>query len=154
MPGFVAPNSVAVNTGTDLVLLHVYNVAGTRRPRVNTLVIGPDSVTPADNSAVFQLTRTTTAGTTPTGTVVVSPNDTQDAAACVGNQGTYATPPTHAAAGALGLLIGLNMRANYQWYANIGREKIGINAANNGIALVSVSANTAYGVRAALEWEE
>ena len=154
MAGFVIPNTVGVTNGTDLVLLHLYNVAGTVRPKVNTLVIGPDAVTPQDRSAVYQLTRTTPAGTTPTGTVVVSPNDTLTIAACVGNQGSYATPPTHNAAGALGLAIPLNMRANYQWYANIGREKFGIAAANNGIALVSVLADVAFGVRSSIEWEE
>jgi hypothetical protein len=116
MPGYVIPNSVAVTNGTDLVILHLYQTGATIRPAVNTLVIGPDSsVAPNDYSAVYQLTRTTTAGTTPTGTVVVSPNDTLTVPVAIGNQGSYATPPTHSAAGALGLVIGLNFRANYQW---------------------------------------
>ena len=154
MPGFVIPNSVAVTNGTDLVILHLYQTGNTVRPAVNTLIIGPDSsVAPNDYSAVYQLTRTTTAGTG-TGTVVVSPNDTVSVPVCIGNQGAFSPVPTHSQAGALGLVIGLNFRANYQWYANIGREKYGIPTANNGIALVSVRASTAFPCMASIEWTE
>jgi hypothetical protein len=149
MSGFTAITTADVTLASVKTVLSMIGAA-TVRLSCNTIVIGPGNITPADNTAVYQLRRFTADGT---GTAVTpQPNDPPSAPLGTAKY-NYTVEPTNTA-GAILLQIGLNMRANYQWYANISREKIVPATSGNGFGLHCFLANTPYPVTATLEWSE
>jgi hypothetical protein len=110
--------------------------ASTARARVYDVIVG-SVATPADNCAKFQFQRSTTAGTTPTTTLVGQALDAADPAAVTTcGQGTWATPPVLTASAFL-LQWSQNQRATFRWVAAPMGEILLPATAANGIALMN-----------------
>ena len=126
--------SVAHQTaaGTDLPII---NLTGSAAVRCNLchLILGSDP-TPADVAGEFVVDRTTDAGTGGTA-LTENPLDPLTVAATVaGVGGTFSAAPTDTANSNL-LMIALNQRATFTWWAREGFELISTATSANGLML-------------------
>ena len=105
--------------------------AATIRPRLYYLTIGA-SATPADQANNMQVLRSTAAGTS----TAVTPQaiDPGDPAALASAGSNHTLEPTYTA-GSIMLSFSFNSRANFQWYANPGKEIVVPATAANGLGL-------------------
>ncbi len=118
--------------GTDLPIVNCTGSA-TVRMAFSHLILGTDG-TPADVAAEFVVDRTTDAGIGGTALTenTLDPLSAANLVACVG--GTFGTPPADTANSNL-LMIGLNQRATFTWWAREGFEFYSILTSANGLML-------------------
>ena len=118
--------------GTDLPIMNCTGSA-TVRMALCHLVLGTDG-TPADVAAEFVVDRTTDAGIGGTALTenALDPLSPAASVACVG--GTFGTAPTDTANSNL-LMIGLNQRATFTWWAREGFELYSILTSANGLMI-------------------
>lgn len=118
--------------GTDLPIVNCTGSA-TVRAALSHLIIGSDA-TPADVAAEFVVDRTTDAGIGGTALTenALDPLSAAALVACVG--GTFGTAPTDTANSNL-LMIPLNQRATWTWWAREEFELYSILTAANGLML-------------------
>ena len=100
------------------------------------LTVG-SAATPADQAHNLQVNRTTAAGTSTA--VTPRPLDPAEGAAVTTAGENHTAEPTKTADLVL-LSISVNQRANFQWYANPGREIVAPDTSANGLALLFVVA--------------
>ncbi len=97
------------------------------------------STTPADQQMLFQVQKTTTAGTSTS--VTPEPLDVDDRVAICTAGKTFTAEPTYS--GVPFIDIGLNQRSTFRWVARPGGELICSSAANAGImGKVAVTSGT------------
>jgi hypothetical protein len=145
--GVSGPNASGAATKTGATVV----ASATVRPRVYEAIIG-NSATPADQAALYALTRFTaagTAGSSPT-PIAVDPGDV----AAVATAGiTHSAEPTYAATDLL--QIPLNQRATHRWVAwQPGYELMAPATAANGIGARLVSASASLASNFNLFWYE
>ena len=107
-----------------------------KRHKLYYLTIG-SAATPADQANNMQVNRTTAPGTATA--VTPRPLDPAEGAAVTTAGENQTVEPTKTADLVL-LSFSFNSRANFQWYANPGREVVAPDTASNGLALVFVVA--------------
>ena len=132
----VAAYSVVGQQGTpattDAGVVGVVMDSGlTVRPRIFDLIVA-SSASAADNSASFELTRGTTAGTATTVAPILL--DPAEAGPVADGRDAYTTNPTHAAEDIV-LQFALNQRATFRWVAAPGSEFVLPATANNCLFL-------------------
>jgi hypothetical protein len=108
--------------------------------------------TPADQAALYAITRFTAAGTSAASPPTPNPVDPADIAAIATVGWTHSAEPTYAAADLLQLP--LNQRASFRYVCNPGYEYVAPATAANGIGLRLVSATTAMVEYGTLLWME
>jgi len=111
--------------------------SGMRRIKIYDLDFGSEA-TPADVAILWQLQRSTTAGTS-TG-VTPQALDPADAAAAALAGTTFTADPT-LTANAFPLSIPLNQRASFRWVAAPGSEIVIPATASNGVAIRTPTLN-------------
>jgi len=114
----------------------------TVRPAVYDLVLS-NFATPADNSAQWQVRRSTAAGTSTA--VTPSPLDSGDPASTTVAGQTHTVEPTYTASVFL-LDVAVNQRATFRWVAAPNSEFVVPATASNGIGIQCVAVN-AFGKR-------
>lgn len=123
----------SVTNTANTVLINTNNAGATLKHAWLDIILGGGAVTPADNSARVLILRTSTAGTTPTGTITPSPLDpTDDAATTAAYNGTYGAAPT---TGVQLLTLPINQRVTVRWIAAPGEEIWSPVTANAGLCL-------------------
>jgi hypothetical protein len=146
--------SVAHQTpaGTDLPIINLTGSAAIRC-KIAHLILGSDA-TPADVAGEFVIDRTTDAGTGGTALTENALDPLTVAATGAGVGGTFSAAPTDTANSNL-LMIGLNQRATFQWWANPGYELMSVATAANGLMLncTGMSSGTPN-MNATLLWDE
>lgn len=138
--------------GTDLPIINATGSA-TVRLALCHLILGSDA-TPADVAGEFVIDRTTDAGIGGTALTenALDPLSPTASVACVG--GTFGTAPTDTANSNL-LMIPLNQRATFTWWAREGFELYSILTSANGLMLncTGMSSGTPN-MNATLHWFE
>ena len=140
------PNASGSATKTGVALIASASV----RPRLFDLII-VNSATPADQAALYAVTRFTavgTAGSSPT----PSPNDPADVAAVATVGISHSAEPTYSAVDLL--QIPLNQRASFRFVASPGYELVAPATANNGLGSRLVSATAALASNFQAQWFE
>src|SRR5262249_23838948 len=156
MAVYTIPFQSTTTPATGVPLWVINNGNTTMQFKINTCVIGPGPITPVDQSQDLEVVRTATAAPTGGSTTIYSLNPASVAAIA---------PGKYAANSALtvGTLtftdilyrIGLHMRANFQWYANINREFYSLaGATTGGIGLDLVATSAAFQFEGQTVWEE
>lgn len=138
--------------GTDLPIVNCTGSA-TVRMALAHLILGSDA-TPADVAGEFVVDRTTDAGTGGTALVenALDPLSAAALVACVG--GTFSTAPVDTANSNL-LMIPLNQRATFTWWAREGFELYSILTAANGLMLNSTGMSSGTpNMNATIAWFE
>lgn len=135
--------------GTNLTIVHVMSTAAIRT-KISHLIFGSDA-TPADLAGEFTLALTTSAVSGGTALTEVPLDPLTVAATAVATGGTYAGEFTYTS---IALMIPLNQRATFQWWAAPGFEIYGIAGANNGVGLRSVGHGGTPNINATIAWEE
>lgn len=108
------------------------------------------AATPADQAVQMEINRVT--GGSPAGTSVTpEPFDSVDGAAVTTTLAALTTEPTKAETL---LRFSHNLRANFQWYANPGRELVAPDTADNGFVLECIGATAAQNYEATVHFEE
>lgn len=108
------------------------------------------AATPADQAVGLEVNRVT--GGAPAGTSVTpEPTDIVDGASVTTCLAALTTEPTKAETL---LRPSFNLRANYQWYANPGREFVAPDTADNGLVLECVIATASQLYEASVLFEE
>jgi hypothetical protein len=149
MRGYSASGPNASGSATKTLLTVVAST--TVRPRVFDVVLGSQA-TPADQAALYAITRFTAAGTSAASPPTPNPVDPADIAAIATVGWTHSAEPTYAAADLLQLP--LNQRASFRYVCNPGYEYVAPATAANGIGLRLVSATTAMVEYGTLLWME
>lgn len=139
-----------LKTTTAVGHLMVLNSDGNVKPKLFEILLGT-SVTPADNAGEYRIIRTNTAGVGPQAITEALLDPDSAAIRVVANGGTFTTDPVETG-GAL-LTIPLNQRATFRWVTNT-KFIMGVNTANEGLALDIVSQSSAFAIPATLMWEE
>lgn len=128
MAKYSAVHQTAAGTGLPLI-----NITGGTTIRINLchLILGSDA-TPADVAGEFVVARTDDAGIggSALSEVALDPLTVAATAAAVG--GTFGTDPASTANGNL-LMIALNQRATFTWWAREGFELISAAVAGDGL---------------------
>ena len=132
------------------------NSTATNQFGVNTLEVGPGPITPVDQAADFRVVRSTTAIGSGGTTTVYPTNPNRPVGVIVAryalNSAIGATLPTYTD---ILYRIGLHMRANFQWYANINREWYSlVGATTNAICLDLTAISATYQFEGSVVWEE
>ena len=142
----------AVHTKTTSAVGHalVLRSDGGVKPLLYEIVVG-NSVTPADNAGEYRVIRTSDAGTTPIAVTEGQLDPDSAPPLVVANGGDFATDPSEAGGSLLG--IPLNMRATFRWVTNT-KPIMGVNTANNGLALDVVAQSSAFLLTTTLMWDE
>lgn len=125
------------NAGSNLPII---NLTGGTAVRIYLchLILGSD-VTPADVAGEFIVSLTDTVGTGGA-SVVASKLDPIGAAAVASpTGGTYSTTNPTLTTNGTRLMIGLNQRATFTWWAREGFEIVSAATANNGVATQCVA---------------
>jgi hypothetical protein len=135
--------------GTNLTIILLTGSAAIR-PKMNHIVIGSDA-TPADVATEFNLSRTSAAGTGGTALTAAPLDPLTVAATAAGLGGTFTAEPTY---GNVILMIPLNQRATYQWWAMPGFEPIAAAVAANGFGLRSINSGGTPNINSTIVWEE
>lgn len=133
----------SVASGTDKTLINLFNPAATptSRGQITEVVLG-SAATPADQSALFHLNRTTAVGTEGSGLVPNNLDPGGPAGAYDSGLGVFSGEPTYTA-GKILLRVPLNQRATFRWVADLGKELKMAATQNNGAGLkTSVSTST------------
>lgn len=130
--------SVSGVNGTGAATKTILGVTGAAaaRSHVFDIILG-SAAAPADQSALYTVTRSTAAGTSTAFTpLLTDPADTVVATSTAGI--THTVEPTYAATDLL--QIPLNQRASFRWVASPGYELINTLSATNGLGLRLLSA--------------
>ena len=90
------------------------------------------AATPADQAISSEVNRISGTVAPAGSSITPEPFDPADAASVTTSLGALTTEPTK---GATLLRISHNLRANFQWYANPGREFVVANTADDGLVL-------------------
>ena len=132
-------------------LLHLKGSASLRI-KLAEFTIG-SSASPVEQTAVHQVNRTTTTGTTPATSYVEVNSDPLDGAApsVVAEGASYSTEPT---IGNILKRIALHQKNTHRFVAYPGRELISIAAANNGLAIHVLTMAVAFALDGDVQWEE
>lgn len=127
---YAAVHQTAAGTGLPII-----NLTGGTGVRVNLchLILGSDA-TPADVAGEFVVARTDDAGIGGTALTENLLDPLSPAATVAGVGGTFSTDPASTANGNL-MMIGLNQRATFTWWAREGFELLSALAAGDGIML-------------------
>jgi len=123
----------SVTNTANTVLMNTNNAGATLKHAWVDIILGCGAATPADNSARVQVMRTSSAGSTPTGTITPSPLDPTDpASTTAAYNGIYSTAPT---LGVVLLILPINQRVTVRWIAAPGEELWSPVTSNNGLCL-------------------
>jgi hypothetical protein len=120
------------------------------KPLLYEIVLGT-AITPADAAGDFRIIRTSTAGVTPIAVTEGQLDPDSAPPLVVADGGDFATDPTEAGGSLLG--IPLNQRATFRWVTNT-KPIMGVNAADNGLALDVVAQSTAFAPIVTMMWDE
>ena len=144
----------SVASGNDKTLINIFNPAATptNRTRIYYLSIG-SVATPADQAANFSLGRTTAVGTEGSGLTPANVDPAGPAGACDSGLGVFSVEPTYTAGKTL-LMVPLNQRATFQWYANPQGELILAATQNNGPGLKTASSTSTQAHTSTIMFEE
>lgn len=138
--------------GPDLPIINLTGSAAIRVAIVGVL-IGSDA-TPADVAGEFIIDRTTDAGIGGTALTenLLDPLSTAQVGAAIG--GTFSTAPTDTANSNL-IMIPLNQRATFTWWAREGFELLSTATTANGLMLNSTGMSSGTpNMNATLLWQE
>lgn len=147
MPGYAIEGSQNAAAATTIL---GFTRGAAKRIRVFYLTVG-SAATPADQANNMMLVRSTAAGTS----TAVTPRalDPADGPAVTTAGHDHTVEPTYTADSEL-LSFSFNTRANYQWYANPGRELVVPDTALNGLGLRFIVATGTQLHEASLHFEE
>lgn len=142
----------AVHTKTTSATGHalVLKSDGGVKPLLYEIVLG-NSITPADNAGEYRIIRTSTAGSTPIAVTEGQLDPDSAPPLVVADGGDFGTDPTEAGGSLLG--IPLNQRATFRWVTNT-KPIMGVNTADNGLALDVVAQSTAFLLTTTFMWDE
>lgn len=135
--------------GTNLTILHAMGSAAIR-VKLSHLILGSDA-TPADLAGEFTVALTTSAVSGGTSLTEAPLDPLTVAATAVATGGTYSGEFTYTN---IALMIPLNQRATFQWWAAPGFEIFTVASANNGVGIRSVGHGGTPNINATMLWEE
>jgi hypothetical protein len=148
---YTAPfEAVTVTTADEGVVLVTSDA--TVRPAIYDLTVGIGT-TPADQTASFQLVRTTTTGTGGTATAPSLLDPASPAASAISYIGTFSAEPTVTTATGM-LMWAMNTRATFRWVAAPGSELIVQDASANGILLNPSASPSTINPTGSILWTE
>lgn len=125
--------------------------SATVRPRLCEFCISSDA-TPVEQTAEYQVVRTTSAGTTPVATLTVEKYDEFHPAAGTTAEGNgYTTEPS---VGDIMYETSVHQKNTFRWVAYPGREICNVVAANNGLGLVVISQSAVFSLNLSAVWIE
>lgn len=124
--------------------------SGMRRAKLYFLEVGSEGA-PADVANLWQLQRTTAAGTSTS--VTPQPLDSADAAAVTVAGQNHTVEPTYTA-NAILLNVPLNQKATLQWQAAPGGELVIPATASNGIGIRTPTAGSSVAITSQVHFEE
>jgi hypothetical protein len=147
---YTAVHQTAAGTGLPII-----NLTGGTGVRVHLahIILGSDA-TPADVAGEFVIARTDDSGIGGTALTENLIDPLSPAATVAGVGGTFGTDPTSTANGNL-LMVGLNQRATFTWWAREGFELLSALASGDGMMLecTGMSSGTPN-MNATLQWLE
>ena len=143
-----------VASGTDKSFLNLHNVAAspTSRARIFYVTCGSDD-TPADQAMRLLIGRTTAVGTEGAGFTPNNLDPVGPAGAWDFGVGVFSVEPTYTANKEL-IVVSINQRATYQFYANEGKELICAATQNNGLGIKSKASTSTQAYEATVQFTE
>ena len=131
-------------------LVHL-KCSATIRAKLSEFILSSDD-SPVEQTTNYQITRTTSAGTTPVTTLTIESVEPLSPTSAVTAEGDgYATEPT---IGDIMMDFNVHQKATYRWVAYPGREIHSVAAANNGLAMAIIAQTAAYAISSCFEWSE